>query len=137
LTVNGTKYYKDLKTENDQKDFVKEMMIQISNSIPVDHSRLKDINHFLEFDKVEGNDLLYITFQIDPANDSFNKKSSRDIFNDFIELFNINDDIKTYLDNNNSHVQYIDKKFRPRETSKVLLQLFHMDFFFFFFFFFF
>ena len=127
LTVNGTKHYKSLKTKKDQKDFLEEMMNQISNSIPVDRSRLDCLNHFLEYDKSDRDDLLFITFKIDHSNgNGFNSKSAKDVFNDFVKLFNISDSIKTNLDIN-SHAQYIDKKFKPRETCKYCYMYIHFS----------
>jgi hypothetical protein len=93
------------------------MRLEISNSIPVDESRLIHLNHFLEYDKIEIFELLFITFRIDPPNNSFNNKSAQDIFNDFSNLLKIKDDIKTSLDMND-YTKYIDKRFGLRKIGK-------------------
>jgi len=111
LTADGTEYFENLKKVDD-KEFNKEleeMRIQISNSIPVDESRLTFLNHFLEFDRIDRRDLLFIIFKIDSSNnDGFNNKTSKDVFEVFSKLF----------DNNNSYTRYVDKKFRPNKTCK-------------------
>jgi len=99
---------------------MEEMRIQISNSIPVDESRLTFLNHFQEYDKIDQKDLLFIIFKIDSPNDqNFNKKRPFDVFRDFSKLFDFGNNIVTvaYLDNNN-YTRYIDKRFRPSETCK-------------------
>ena len=97
---------------------MEEMRIQISNSIPVDESRLTFLNHFLEFDRIDRRDLLFIIFKIDSSNnDGFNNKTSKDVFEDFSKLFEFDNNIETPLDNN-SYTRYIDKKFRPNKTCK-------------------
>src|SRR5688572_28620592 len=80
LTSNGTTYFENLR-KNDKK-FNEEMnmlRIQISNSIPVDEIRLEFLNEFVEFDRIERNKLLFITFKINPPDDNcFNQKSSEE-----------------------------------------------------------
>jgi hypothetical protein len=100
-----------------RENFIEKMRLEISDSIPVDESRLVYLNHFLEYDKIEIHELLFITFRIEPPNNSFNNKSALDIFNDFNNLIKINDDIKTSLDMNNN-TKYIDKRFGLRRKSK-------------------
>ncbi len=120
MTADGTEYFENLKKVDD-KEFNKEleeMRIQISNSIPVDESRLTFLNHFLEFDRIDRRDLLFIIFKIDSSNnDGFNNKTSKDVFEDFSKLFEFDNNIETPLDNN-SYTRYIDKKFRPNKTCK-------------------
>lgn len=62
--------------------------------------------------------ILFIKFKIDPSdNNSVDKKSARHVFDDFIKLFNFNNNIQTYLDTND-YTKHIDRKFKPREACK-------------------
>ena len=105
-----------------KKNFLNEMRIEISKCIPVAESRLAHSDHFLEYSKIDRSDLLFITLRIDPPDeDGFNKKSAKDVLDDFAKLFEIND-VKTCLDVNN-YTQYIDKRFGFRESCKYKLHL--------------
>jgi hypothetical protein len=94
------------------------MGIEISNSIPVNKSRLNILSSFIDYDTIDREDLLFIKFKIDPSADySVDQKSAIHVFDDFTKLFNFNNNIETYLDNNN-YTRYIDKNFKPREACK-------------------
>ena len=117
LTVEGTRSYQSLDNTGREK-FMNKMRIEVSKCIPIVESRLIHSNHFLEYDKIDRNDLLFITFRIGPPEENdFNKKSAKDVFDDFAKLFEINGDVKTRLDVN-SYARYIDKRFGFRETRK-------------------
>jgi len=132
--VDGTNQYKNaINKEN----FINQMRIDISKSIPVDDSRLKFSSHFLEYDKIripihynyrfEERELLFIKFKIDPPDENcencFNKNSAEDIFNDFVNLLDLKDSYFGYLDrlavsDNHSYTRYIDKTFRLTSSCK-------------------
>jgi len=116
LTLEGTKTYQD-KDKAGRENFINELRKEVSKCIPVE-SRLIHSGHFLEYDKIDRSDILFITFRIDPPNENdFNKKNAKDVFDDFAKLFEINGDVKTRLDVN-SYARYIDKRFGFRETRK-------------------
>ncbi|RIA99442.1 hypothetical protein C1645_811475 [Glomus cerebriforme] len=115
LTHNGTNFYRKLN-ENEKRTFIEQMRIQISKSIPVDDSRLSDLDIFPEYDKDSEVDLFTITFMINPpSKSSFNQKSSRDVLQDFKNL--MASDIMTSLDTSN-YTKYIDKKYGVTKTGK-------------------
>lgn len=116
LTVDGTKLYVGLG-KVDKENFIEKMRLGISESIPVDESRLIYINHFLKYEKSE---LLFITFRINPPNNNnINNKSAKDIFGDFESLLKIYN-VKTSLDMNDT-TKYIDKSFGLRRACKCSL----------------
>src|SRR3990170_3097252 len=109
LTVEGTRFYQNLDN-NDKENFIKQMGIEISKSIPVDNSRLTYLNKFFEYDESNRSDLLFLTFRISPPDENhFNKKDAKDVFNDFEKLLSIND-FTTSLDIYNN-TKYIDKRY--------------------------
>ena len=116
MTVEGTRFYQNLDN-NDKKNFIEQMRIQISKSIPVDNSRLTCLNQFYEYDEGYRSDLLFITFRISPPNERhFNKKDAKDVFNDFDKLLSIND-FTTSLDIYD-FTKYIDKRYGFKKTCK-------------------
>ena len=117
LTVEGTRSYQRLDKIG-RKDFINEMGIEVSKCIPIVESRLIHSGHFLEYDRINRSDILFITYRIDsPDENDFNKKSAKDVFDDFAKLLEINGDVKTCVDVNN-YMQYIDKRFGFRETCR-------------------
>ena len=117
MTDDGTNHFKNLN-DNDKKDFIEQLRIQIAKSIPVDESRLTYSKYFYKY-KI---DLVYITFKIDsPKENYFNQKSAKDVFVDFDKLLAVDDSVKTSLDINNSNTNYIDKKYGFEKASKYYL----------------
>ena len=116
MTVEGTKFYQDLDN-NDKENFIEQMKIEISKSIPVDDSRLTCLNQFFVYDQSYRSDLLFVTLRISPSNGNhFNRKDAKDVFNDFKKLLLI-DDLTTSLDIYN-YTKYIDKRYGFEKTSK-------------------
>ncbi len=116
MTVEGTRFYQNLDN-NDKKNFIEQMRIQISKSIPVDNSRLTCLNQFYEYDEGYRSDLLFITFRISPPNERhFNRKDAKEVFNDFNKLLSIND-FTTSLDIYD-FTKYIDKRYGFKKTCK-------------------
>ncbi|CAB5165759.1 unnamed protein product [Rhizophagus irregularis] len=118
LTVNGTNYYQSLN-EDEKESFIKQIGKEISHSIPVNELRLNILSKFLEYDKIDRVNLLFIKFKIDPSdNNNIDKKSAKHVFDDFTKLFDFNNNIQTYLDTND-YTKHIDRKFKPREASSL------------------
>lgn len=116
MTAGGSNNYSSNK--DGQGDFIKEMMKEISESIPVDESSLTHLDRFFEYDKFEETEILFIQFKISSSEDGFNKKSAKYIFETFNNLLsNTDDDIKTFLDIGN-YTRYINKKFGVRKSCK-------------------
>ncbi|CAG8552569.1 7721_t:CDS:2, partial [Funneliformis mosseae] len=105
LNVMGTDHFKKLN-DVEKKKFIEQMCIEIAKCIPVDRQRITYLNHFVNYK--ENADC--IAFKINPPNENnFNKKSSKEVFEDFNKLFDVNGYI-TALDIY-KNTQFIDKKF--------------------------
>jgi hypothetical protein len=97
--------------------FFDEMRIELLKNIPVDDSRIKNIKNKDEIDMVSGVKLSIFLFQIDPPKeDSFNKKSSKKVFEDLNSLIKTKDFI-TDLDHND-YTKDIDKDYGFQKSSK-------------------
>ncbi|CAG8733889.1 14724_t:CDS:2, partial [Funneliformis caledonium] len=112
LNVMGTDHFKKLN-DVEKKNFSEQMSIEIAKCIPVDRQRITYLNHFVNYK--ENAD--FITFKINPPNENnFNKKSSKEVFEDFNKLFDVNG-YTTALDIYNN-TQFIDKKFGFHQITK-------------------
>ncbi|CAI2162801.1 3592_t:CDS:2 [Funneliformis geosporum] len=114
LTVEDTNAFKEL--DKDKKvNFLEQMRIEIAKSIPVDFSRLNDLQSTFVYEK--GYELLLITYVIDPSNENnFNKKSSQEVANDFTKLLK-NSSFTTPLDIYH-YTKFIDKNYGSNDTCK-------------------
>ncbi|CAG8702791.1 16932_t:CDS:2, partial [Funneliformis caledonium] len=111
LNVMGTNHFKKLN-DVEKENFIEQMRIEISKSIPVDGQRITYLKHFAKYKE----NALFIAFKIHPPNENnFNKKSSKDVFMDFVKLLEVND-FTTALDIYNN-TRFIDKKFGFEPTS--------------------
>ncbi|RIA80457.1 hypothetical protein C1645_838654 [Glomus cerebriforme] len=117
LNLEGTEDFKQLKDINMQNNFFINMTIGLAKSIPVDQSRILKIKNIYEFDKISNSELLLIFFQIGSSNENcFNKKSSKDVFDDLNSLIKADKDIITFL-NINDFTRNIDKDYGFQKTT--------------------
>jgi hypothetical protein len=93
------------------------MTIDLSKSIPVDDSRIQKVNDIYVYDIISDSELLVITYRIDlPDENCFNKKSSKEVFEDLNSLIR-SDKFTTYLDISN-YTKNIDREYGFQRTCK-------------------
>jgi len=126
LKLEGTNEFKKLKDKNEKNDFFNQMRIELSKSIPVDQSRIRKVKDIFGVDKISNLELLLILFEIGPSDEnSFNKKNSKDVFNDLDSLIKIKN-VTTSLDIYD-HTKYIDKDYGFQRTGKIKLVIMYID----------
>ncbi|GES93450.1 hypothetical protein GLOIN_2v1871822 [Rhizophagus clarus] len=117
LNQEGTNEFNNLKDINKQNEFFTNMSISLSESIPVDQSRIRKTKNIFEFDRISNSELLLVMFRIDPSNkNDFNKKNSKDVFDDLNSLVKADKDITTFLDTND-YTKNIDKDYGFQKTT--------------------
>ena len=93
------------------------MRIELSKSIPVDQSRIRKVKDIFGVDKISNLELLLILFEIGPSDENcFNKKSSKDVFNDLDSLIKVKN-VTTFL-NIHDFTKNIDKDYGFQKTSE-------------------
>jgi hypothetical protein len=116
LRLNSIGTEKFQNSSNKSKYF-DEMRTELLKNIPVDDSRIGRFKNKDEIDMVSGVKLSTFSFQIDPPKeDSFNKKSSKEVFEDLNSLIKTKD-FTTNLDYNN-YTKDIDKDYGFQKSSK-------------------